>query len=572
MKNLKNKLILLSFASIFLLGCNEDEYLTKPNPNAYDSTLFYTKESDFISALTTVYGALQYQGISGSGLIYEFAMGDLAWAYPWSPALAFQDLTYNDADANIENKWNELYVGINRANQVIVNLANAEPDLFVNVDKTSIEAQARFLRAFFYFQLVTTFNQGPLHLDLVTSESEAQKPISSRQEITDQAIIPDLLFAKENLPEFWDSGDIGRVTKGAATSLLGKLYLYDKKWSEAASEFKEVIDSNVYSLTPDYKDNFEHTREFNEESILETSYSFDLVEGASGNWVDDVPGGRPGGESSALATPLAKLGVGFSQIVAGYQLHEMFVYDELADGSGNHSPRLTSTIGPGDFEGSYYEATEPENIRGQKWNIGTSAYIKKWTNWYHQPIEPVLSRSGINFRHIRYADVLLMYAEAILEGGTNDANAMEAIEYIDMVRSRAKVVTLSRYMADNSGQFPVLHETRVGATAPRTLVDPTAANVLTHLQRVERPIELAYEGHRWKDLVRWGIVKQVLDESKTYEENLVANHARRVKPFYFYGWIGVTDDKHFVNSSQFYSSVFDYWPIPNSENQNNNNL
>ena len=572
MKNLTNKIIILFLSSIVLLGCNEDDFLTETNPNAYDASLFYKKESDFNSALTTVYGALQYASVSGSQLLFEMAQGDLSWAYPWSPALAFQDLTFNDGLGQIENKWDELYVGINRANQVIVNIQNADPDLFNNYDKEIIEAQARFLRAFFYFQLVTTYNQGVLHIDLVTNEQEAQKPLTTRQEITDVVIIPDLEFAKSKLPETWGDGDIGRATKGAATSLLGKLYLYDKNYTVAATEFKEVIDSGVYSLTPDYKDNFEHYREFNEESIFEVNFSFDLAEGANGNWIDDVPGGNPGAESTALGQVLAKLGVGWCQIVASYNLHEMMAADELADGSGGHSPRLTATIAPGDFEGEYYGQSLPENVPGQKWNIGTTAYIKKYTNWYHMEIEPLLNRGGINFRHIRYADVLLMYAEALLEGGTNDGNATTALTYIDMVRSRAKVVTLQRYIADNVGQFPQFHITQVGASSPRPLVDPTAANVLTHIQRVERPLELAFEGHRWKDLVRWGIAGQVLTETDTYTQNFQANIVRRTQPVYSYGWLNPTNGLSFRNASNFYSSAFDYWPIPNKERQNNNNL
>lgn len=573
MKNLKNKIVLLCLSSIFLLGCNEDEFLTETNPNAYDVSLFYTKASDFNSALTTVYGALQYASVSGANLTAEFAMGDLAWSYAWAPTLPFQNFTYNDASNYIEDKWDECYVGINRANQVIVNIQNADDNLFDNTDdKLSIEAQARFLRAFFYFQIVTTYNQGVLNLELVTNEQEAQKPLSTRQEITEQAIIPDLEFAKQYLPNTWGDGDLGRATKGAATALLGKMYLYDKNYTQAAVEFKEVIDSNVYALTPDYKDNFEHYREFNEESVFEVNFSSELAEGANGSWIDDIPGGRPGAEATVLGQNLAKLGVGWCQLVSGYRLHEMFVYDELSDGSGGHSPRLTSTIGPGNFEGTYYGASTPETVRGQKWNVGTTAYIKKWTNWYHMDIEPLLSRGGINFRHIRYSDVLLMYAEALLEGGTNDANAATAIEYIDMVRSRAKVTTLQRYMLDNEGKFPQFHETQIGTSTPRTLVNPTAANVLTHLQRVERPLELAFEGHRWKDLVRWGIAGEVLQEEDVYTKNFTANLVRRTLPVYSYGWIGAANANIFENPANFYSPVFDYWPIPNQERQNNNNL
>lgn len=572
MKNIINKLVFIFMASILFIGCDEDEFLIKTNPNAYDASLFYKKESDFMSALNTVYGALQYESVSGRNLVYEMAKGDLSWTYAWSPARAHHELSYNDGDIYIETKWNELYVGINRANQVLVNLEAADADLFKTITKETIEAQAKFLRAFYYFQLVTTYNKGVLRLGLVSSAEESQLGISTREEITNAVIIPDLEFAKLNLPNSWGSSNLGRATKGAATSLLGKLYLYDKDWAAAAVQFKEVIDSNIYSLTPDYKDNFEHYREYNEESIFETTFSSELAEGANGSWIDDIPGGRPGGESTALGSVLAKSGVGFSQVLVGYQLHEILVADELTDGSGGHSPRLTASIAPGDFEGEYYQAAVAEDVPGNKWHLGTTAYVKKYTNWYHMSIEPILNRGGINFRHIRYADVLLMYAEALLEGGTNDGNATVAIEYIDMVRKRAKVIPLSRYIADNSGQFPQLHITQIGTTTPRPLVTPTAANILTHLQRVERPVELSFEGHRWKDLVRWGIAGEVLKESDVYSKNFVENLERRTKPVFSYGFLNPSDGLIFANAAMFYTPAFDYWPIPNKERQNNNSL
>lgn len=574
MKNLLKKLFLVFTSSILLLGCNEDEFLTTPNPNAYDASLFYTKESDFVSALSTVYGALQYQSISGGSLPAEFTQSDLAWAFVWSPSRTFNDLTYNNSNNIIVNKWNELNVGINRANQVIVNLANADDALFVNVDKTSIEAQAKFLRAFFYFQMVHTYGQGVLRTDLVTSVDQAHQEMSTKDEITAAIIIPDLEFAKQNLPATWTGDAVGRVTKGAATSMLGKVYLYDQKWADAAAQFKEVIDSNLYALTPDYKDNFQHFREFNEESIFEVNYSFDLAEGASGSRVDDVPGGTPGAESTNLGRTLTKPGYGWAQSIVSYNLHELMVYDELADGSGAHSPRLNASIVPADFEEEYYTATAVQQVRGPKWNRNVTAYVRKYTNSYHMEIEPLLDRGGINFRHIRYADVLLMYAEALLEGGTNDGNAATAIQYIDMVRSRAKVVTLQKYLTDNGNTFPQLHVTQIATTTPRPMVPPTAANVLTHLQRVERPIELCFEGLRWKDLVRWGIAGEVLQDTYDHEQNLYNNFTagmRRQKPFYIWGWINRRFD-HFVNTIRFYNSSFDYWPLPNAEVQNNNAL
>ena len=115
----------------------------------------------------------------------------------------------------------------------------------------------------------------------------------------------DLEFAMANLPEVWDGEDIGRATWGAATAMLGKVYLYDQNWAQAASMFKEVIDSGNYALTADIMDNFTDENEFNIESIFEVAYSAELNPGANGNIVDDSPT-ESGAEATAIATELGQ--------------------------------------------------------------------------------------------------------------------------------------------------------------------------------------------------------------------------------------------------------------------------
>ena len=578
--NLKFCLSLL-FSSIILLGCNEDAFLTKENPNAYQASSFYKKEADFNTALNTVYAALQLQSVSGGGLVGEMAQSDLARTFTFAPTNAFTNLTYNDNDSFIVNKWEELYIGINRANQVIVNIQNVADNVFRSEEnKLVIEAQAKCLRAFYYFQLVTTFGQGVLHTDLITNVFDTQKALSTRQEIEQQLIIPDLLFAKENLPEVWDGINVGRVTTGTAASLLGKLYLYNEQWTDAAAEFRDVINSGVYSLTPDYFDNFTHYNEYNSESILETNYSFDLVEGANGANVDDNPGGVVGAESTQLSRLVGKNRQGGNaQILTSYIYHEILTNDELADGSGGASPRLNSTIAPFNFEGLYYLVDTPNQLSNPFYNVGITAYVKKYSNWYHQANEIALDRSGINFRHIRYADVLLMCAEALLEGGTttDQAKIDEAIDYIDIVRARAGIFTIQDYLDDNGNQFPQMHVTRIGQPAgtPLPLVAPTAENLLTHLQLVERPNELGYEGHRWKDLVRWGIVRQALQAAFDHSEIAIAYYRgpnRNTPPLYIRQNLRPDIDQYFSIPLQRYSPSFDYWPLPNTERQNNEGL
>lgn len=575
MKLLKNiSLILIFLVSFAFVACDEDRFLEEINPNAITSDTFWESERQFNSALTTVYGALQFQSISGGNLQYEFVLGDIAGTESWYRPQAFRNLTFNSGIYHVTDKWNELYVGIFRANQVIQYIQETDDSVFTGDSKVQIEAQARFLRAFFYFQLAHTYGGGVIHDKVAQTKEELAKPFSTIEEINNTIIIPDLEFAQANLPQVWEGNDNGRATWGAATTLLGKVYLYKKEWPTAATIFKTIIDSDVYSLTTDITDNFWHENEFNDESIFEVNYSSVLSAGAPGGNVDDTPT-QTGAESTTMSTAVGQLNYGaFNTVLPTYNLHEMLVNDEVDVNNpindGNvESRRMNATIAVQNMEGTYY-GFESSEVNG--FGFGQSAYVKKHSNWYHLDAEPALSRSGINFRHMRYADVLLMYAEAVLMANSDYETA---IDYIDMVRSRAGVVTLQQYMDDNGGMFPQLHVSKQ-VHGEQPMVAANAQTVLTHLQRVERVVELCFEGHRWKDLVRWGIVQEVFDELRADEvwreenKNTILNVGtggvpplninERIRP-------------DFVKCAANYNTTqHNYFPIPNQEVQTNDNL
>lgn len=570
MKNYKLYVILI-FSTIFTVGCGEDDFLELTNPNAITTATFWKSEDHFNSALTTVYGALQFQAVSGSLLQHEMILGDIAGSESWYRPTTFRNLTYNDGTYYVTDKWDQLYIGIFRANQVIQNIETADESIFAEGSKESIEAQARFLRAFFYFQLAHTYGGAVMHTRVAETNEDLHKPFESIEKVTTEIILPDLEFAKANLPEIWTGDDLGRATWGAATSMLGKVHLYDENWTEAANQFKEVIDAGIYSLTADIMDNFRHDTEFNSESIFEVAYSAELNPGANGDAVDNSPW-ETGAEASALARALGQLNFGaFNTLLPTYYLHELFINDEIdlnnPINDGNmFSKRMNSSIVPRNGEGLYYNLPIGEKAG---WGFGQTAYVKKHTNWYHLNAEDGNSRSGINFRHIRLADVYLMYAEAIIEA---NGDATTAIQYIDMLRSRSGVITLQQYMNDNGGQFPQLHRSRQVNGPNPTMVDPTPENVMTHIRRVERPLELCFEGHRWKDLVRWGIVSEVFDELRVEEAwretfaPLLNLNAGGTPPLFIVERIR----PDFLLAAQNYNSEqHDYFPIPTQELQNN---
>jgi len=498
-------------------------------------------------------------------------LGDIGGTETWYRPTAFRNLTFNDGIYHVTDKWDELYVGIFRANQVIQNLETADASLFSANRKLEIEAEARFLRAWFYWQLAHTYNGAVLHTKVIENDEDFHKPFSSIEDITEAVIKPDLAFAKENLPESWDDNNKGRATWGAATSLLGKVFLYAEDWDLAASNFKEVIDSEVYNLTADIMDNFTDVNELNSESIFETIYSAELNQGIGGDAVDDNFF-ESGAEASTMAREFGQLNFGaFNTLLPSYILHEMFVFDEVdtenpINGTNLQSKRMSATICPFNGETDFY--LQPIGSAGG-WAFGQSAYIKKYTNWYHLPSEDVLGRSGINFRHIRLADVYLMYAEAVLEANGDVATA---IEYIDKIRSRAGVITLQNYINDNGGKMPAMHKSRQ-IHGNWDYNDPTVQSVMTHLRRVERPLELCFEGHRWKDLVRWGIVKEVFEELRSDEQwretfkAILSINDGGVAPIFI---IDRIRPDYFLAVQNYVSEQHDYFPIPTQERQINN--
>ncbi|WP_067146477.1 RagB/SusD family nutrient uptake outer membrane protein [Pseudotamlana agarivorans] len=577
MKNKINKYISITLASFFLLvGCDEESFLDQQNPNTITTDTFWKTSNQFQTGLNTVYAALQFQSVSGGGLIYEMAMGDIGGTESWYRPFAFRNLTYNDGFYYVTDKWNELYIGVFRANQVIQNLQTTEAT-FGTGERESIEAQARFLRAFYYFQLAHTYGGAVIRDNVPETREDFDVPFSTKEEVTNTMIIPDLEFAVSNLPVNWNSDDIGRITQGAAKSLLGKVYLYQEDFTEAASLFKQVIDSGVYDLTADIMDNFTAENEYNEESIFEVAYNSEINPGAHGEAVDDINSNsinQTGSEATTLATAFGQLNFGaFNTLLPSYYLHELYTSDEIdptnnVNDGNQQSKRLSASIVPIDGETEYYQL--PIGERGG-WAFGQSAYIKKHTNWYHWTQEDANNRSGINFRHIRLADVYLMYAEAVIESA---GNAAEAIKYIDMIRARAGVKTLSQYMNDNGGMFPQLHISKqVHGTQP--LVSATPENVLTHIRKVERPLELAFEGHRWKDLVRWGIVQEVFDDLRADEvwrqnnQDILNIAGDGVPPLYIKERVRPDFNLSSVN---YQSATHDYLPIPVTEQQTNGAL
>ncbi|MEE4178734.1 MAG: RagB/SusD family nutrient uptake outer membrane protein [Bacteroides sp.] len=371
----------------------------------------------------------------------------------------YDDFTHTPTQDGLDRWWNQLYVGVKRANVVVEYV----PDISMDEGlKTRYIAEARFIRGLVYFDMVRAWSGVPL---VTTTTPEQNLPRAAEEEIFQQ-VISDLAFAAANLPEKsgYGSADQGRATKGAAKSMLARVYLFRKDFVNAELYAMEVINSMEYGLEPVFVDANGVNGNNGIESVFEIGAL--QVEGteSGGNQYANTQGVR--------GTP--NRGWGFSR--PSLDLRNSF---EPGD------PRLKGTIiDLGDVIDDVEilgDGSTPDEVFDDQGNlIEVECYNRKvWV-----PGTNVLTQWGHHRRIIRYADVLLMAAEALNENG----NPGEALGYLNMVRARAR-----------EGNNEILPDI--------TTLDQ---GELRDLILEERRHELALEGHRFWDLVRTGKAPEIL--------------------------------------------------------------
>lgn len=610
--NIKNRFFLVTLTlgmTIFISSC--EEFLDEVNPNEIRTEIFWTTVNEMELGLNAVYNA--FKDVNLLQLANECHRGDMTYPGLGRPNpnpnnIRYWAHLYTSADQDVERKWNALYDGILRANQVIEAYGRIAPNLTDEIFQeraTVILAQARFFRGLFHFYLHTSFNNGEVII--------RDKVPQTLDEINNKSLSPssdvkaffrdDLNFAANNLPASWASGDFGRVTTGAAIAVLGKSFLYENDYATAAQLFRVIVDELDYSLVEDPGDNFSTATEFNSESILEINYSISFKVGEGVN--------SDQGLSNNINRRFANQNVGgFRNIYPACWLimeykrdtpdpldtlgdlsNKVLVRDNAAnaipkaDGSDStkirqYSIRTSSSIAlVDDLQGVYYQRPAAAVTI---FNNRETAYWKKNTNSATLSDErdlPNADKSGVNVNVIRLADIYLMLAECLIEGGTNEAGVDEALIYINRVRRRAKVVLLG---PDGEGEFP--NFTQDGNTY-------TAQQLMQHLMFVERPLELSAEGHaiRFFDLRRWGITEQRFQDltPSLYASGTAAGHFRfvnengqtvtRFSSILREVTTEADADNQFLNArslpAQNYSDALHaYLPIPQSEIANNQTL
>lgn len=408
------------------------------------------------------------------------------------------------------------YQGIGRCNLALQEIPKVELDDVLTEDRRDcLMGEVRFLRALYYFQLVRVFGGVPL-VDFVIDSSERwQQPRATADEVYDH-IIADLTAAEGLLwnKSKYPAEDMGRVTRGAAQAMLCKVYLYMKDYAQAYAWGKKFVDEQYgaeYSLCPVFADNFTLAGENGPESVLEIQRMEDPTSDyGEGN------GFTRGSFTTILTRPrMSSLG---GDSGWGFDHPTLNLYAEFEPGD----TRREAAIGVPDEE----SCREVEVMY-----LNTPYYNNKicYSEGGRFPSLSHASRSPFNYILMRAADVLLLYAEAALESG-HTADAKWAL---------SEVRTRARANADPAvaGALPEFPNYRGYTDTPESLRE-----ALRH----ERRVELAMEGHRWFDLVRWGIAAQVMDkETGSYGKN--------------------EDEIVRAEMARFIAGVHELFPIPSEE-------
>lgn len=434
-----------------LVSCT-DSFVDRDPVYSIDSENYFNSEEDYNKALIAAYDMLQSTYVNV--LLGEIASDNtLSGGESANDVIGFQqvdEMTHTAVNSNLRDLWNWMFAGVNRANYIL-----EFKDKTNFNGKEQIIAEARFLRAYYHFELVKWFGAIPLKGDArFKLGDEKNIPRSPVSEVY-ASIEDDLEYAIANLSVV--APQTGRATKGAAQALLGKAYLYQDKFDEAAVVLEDLIVDDNYSLVTNYNTIFENSGENGTESVFEVQYSdaegagFGCLQCSEGNVAVGFNGIRnysgplfDSGYSFNVPTQEA-----FDAFEVGDNRRDASILDIVTFAAANSATYGTGYKHTGFFNRKYLPRQGDANIGDQN-----------------------LTNPN-NYRAIRYSDVLLMAAEAYNRGGIDDAKART---YLNLVRRRAFGNTSHDVSASGSA--------------------------LTDLILAERRLELVGEGHRFFDLVR----------------------------------------------------------------------
>ncbi|MEZ4802972.1 MAG: RagB/SusD family nutrient uptake outer membrane protein [Gelidibacter sp.] len=444
---------MLMIVGISTNSCGDD-YLEDVSTYNIDSENYFNSEDDYYNALVAAYDLLQASYVNV--ILGEIASDNtLCGGESANDVVGWQqidDMIHTPVNSNLRDVWNWMYAGVNRANYIL-----EFQDKIDFEGKNIILGEAHFLRAYYNFELVKWFGPIPLKETRFQLGDETTIPRSPIEDVY-ALIESDLMYAVDNLS--YTAPQTGRATKGSAQALLGKAYLYQNKFSQAANVLENLINNGPYDLVQDYNTIFEFAGENGIESVFEVQYTdvegagFGCLQCSEGNVAVGFSGVR--GYSGPLFTPGFSFNVPVQEVVDEFEpgdlRKDVAILDIVAWSEETGAQYLTGYEHTGYFNRKYLPRVRSAEAAGDL-NL---------TN-------------PNNYRAIRFADVLLMAAEAYNRGGIDDNKAKL---YLNRVRTRAFGNTSNNVTSTGSALTDAIYH--------------------------ERRVELVGEGHRFFDLVRTG--------------------------------------------------------------------
>lgn len=527
---MKKILILLMTFSV-IVSCSEDFTDIDPVGSLSDASLQNATGVDLL--LTGTYSLLDGIRNGGPGADWTKS-GDNWWmdvisddAHKGSTdgdqadLYAIEIFDWGTTNPYFEGKWQALYAGVNRANGVIDLISNSDNPADFDVE----HAQAKFLRAHYNFELTRMWG----NVSYISAENYANNEFNQPNSgpLWSQ-IESDLSFAVNNLPSSRGGSysEAGRPIVSTARAYLGKVQLYQNKFSEALSNLESVINSGNYALATDYFSNFRSDGENGPGAIFAIQFSAEGGLSQQGNLGGTLNFNIRAGLCCGFYQPSIDLANAF-KTENGLPLLDTYNQTDIANDYGINSneahtphtgpldPRIDFTVGRRGIDlNGYGPNAGKDNVRAAFGDISGPFVAKK--NFYTAGDATNIGtggwgeqRSGINYHIIRYADVLLMAAEAAVETG----NLEKARGYVNQVRQRA----INSPRADSS---------------PNYVIDTynsswTDAAVARKAVRFERRLELGMEGQRLFDLRRWGNFVDVMNAYIANEARTIANYGQK---------------------------------------------
>ena len=450
------------YSLLLIIGLISCEPLDEVPFSSLSVENLYKNEADVDAALFGTYASLN-AGVND--LWYFLATSgpgeSVTSRFPGGNQLFLAGLNFNPGLAH-GVWWSAFYQGINRANSVIANVGKA--NLSVELEEQKI-AEARFIRGFYYFNLVKWFGGVPLHLEATTdfSDESVKKSRASVEEVY-AVILEDLKYAESRLPSEWDASNRGRATAGAAKGLLGKVYLnmagkpleQEDKYQLAADKLMEVVASGNYELEEDFANIFDISNEFNSEIIFARPNIREDGAGTVLTFMAGVP-------NSPYANRNGQYQFGFS----------LDFYNSFSENDLRRDVTLLYSYTDASGRSVTYNDSENPPLPYGGYKDPSGIGLGK----YKDPLNDISAFAHDNdIIFMRYADVLLMLAESLNEVG----QSQEALTYLNMVRERAGLEDVT-----NTNQSELLE-----------------------IIKQERKWELAGEFQEYPDLQRWGDIEK----------------------------------------------------------------